>query len=103
MSFNPQAGREQGGRRPALVLSPPAYNRKVGLALCCPVTSQIKNYPFEVSIPAGLPVAGVVLADHWKSLDWRARHAEFSGARLPAEAVSEVVSLIAALLTDEGG
>jgi len=68
--FNPQAGHEQAGRRPALVLSPAAYNAKVGLALFCPITSQIKGYPFEVLLPADLPVAGVILADQVKNLDW---------------------------------
>jgi mRNA interferase MazF len=92
-------GHEQAGRRPALVLSPSSYNRKVGLALFCPITSQIKQYPFEVQIPTGLPVSGVVLADQVKSLDWRARRAEFVG-RLPDAGVNDVLSLITALLTD---
>ncbi len=69
--FSPQAGHEQSGRRPAVVLSPAAYNGKVGLALVCPVTSQVKGYPFEVVMPAGLAVNGVALADQLKSLDWR--------------------------------
>ena len=77
--FDPQAGHEQGGRRPAAVLSPKAYNQLIGLALVCPVTSREKGYPFEVKIPAGLPVAGVILADHVKSQDWRARRAERIG------------------------
>ena len=76
--FDPQAGHEQGGRRPAVVLRPP-YNRLIGLTLVCPVTSREKGYPFEVKLPVGLPVQGVVLADHVKSQDWRARHAEFAG------------------------
>src|SRR3954471_14030479 len=76
ITLTPQAGHEQAGRRPALVLSPASYNGKVGLALLCPITSQIKGYPFEVRLPDGLPVAGVVLADQIKALDWRARHAE---------------------------
>ena len=76
ITFNPQAGHEQAGRRPAVVLSPLAYNEKVGLAIFCPVTSQEKGYPFEVRIPEGLAVAGVILADQVKSLDWRAREAE---------------------------
>ena len=75
--FNPQAGHEQAGRRPALVLSPAAYNAKVGLALFCPITSQIKGYPFEVLLPKDLPVVGVILADQVKNLDWRVRKAEF--------------------------
>ena len=76
VTLNPQAGHEQAGRRPALVLSPRAYNGKVGLAIMCPVTSRVKRYPFEVAIPSGLPVAGAVLSDQVKSLDWRARKAE---------------------------
>ncbi len=78
-NFDPQAGHEQGGRRPAVVLSPKAYNRLIGLALVCPVTNREKGYPFEVKLPAELPVSGVVLADHAKSQDWRARQAEFIG------------------------
>ena len=73
ISLDPQAGHEQRGRRPALVLSPGAYNGRVGLALLCPITSQVKGYPFEVALPDGLAVTGVVLADQVKSLDWRAR------------------------------
>lgn len=63
LTFNPQAGHEQAGRRPALVLSPSSYNRKVGLAIFCPITSQVKGYPFEVAIPAGSKLGGVILAD----------------------------------------
>ncbi len=92
-----QAGHEQAGRRPAVVLSPAAYNRKVGLALMCPITSRIKGYPFEVTIPAGLPVTGAVLSDQVKSLDWRARQAERICA-LPRAAVTEVLQKIGALL-----
>jgi mRNA interferase MazF len=89
LDFDPQAGREQSGRRPALVLSPETYNRRVGLALCCPITSQVKGYPFEVALPPGLELAGVVLADQLKSLDWRRRRASFA-ASLPEETVDEV-------------
>ena len=77
LDFDPQAGHEQGGRRPALILSPSSYNRKVGLAPLCPITNQIKGYPFEVAIPDGLAVRGVVLSDHLKSLDWEARRPAF--------------------------
>ncbi|OFX27759.1 MAG: mRNA-degrading endonuclease [Armatimonadetes bacterium RBG_16_67_12] len=98
ISMNPQAGHEQAGRRPALVLSPAAYNGKVGLAVLCPITSQAKGYPFEVSIPTDLPVAGVVLSDQAKSLDWRARRAEFM-CELPAETVVEVLLKLGTLLT----
>jgi mRNA interferase MazF len=99
LTFNPQAGHEQAGRRPAVVLSPLAYNAKVGLALLCPITSQVKGYPFEVSIPAGLPVSGVVLADQVKSLDWGAREAEFVCA-LPATVTREILQKIGLLLAE---
>jgi mRNA interferase MazF len=77
LQFSPQAGHEQAGRRPALVLSSRDYNEKVGLALFCPVTSQVKGYPFEIEIPPGLVVSGVILADQIRNLDWRARRAEY--------------------------
>ena len=97
LTFTPQAGHEQAGRRPALVLSPRTYNRKVGLALVCPITNQVKGYPFEVALPPGLVVQGVVLSDQVKSLDWRARRAEFA-ARLPPDRVGEVLAKLGALL-----
>lgn len=100
LSFTPQTGHEQAGRRPALVLSPASYNRKVGLAICCPVTSQVKGYPFEVQIPSGLRVGGVVLSDQVKSLDWRARRASFI-CRLPAAATSDVLDKLGVLLSEE--
>ena len=77
IDFNPQTGHEQAGRRPAIVLSPSAYNGKVGLAILCPITNQAKGYPFEVPIPTGLAVKGVILADQVKSLDWQSRNAQF--------------------------
>jgi mRNA interferase MazF len=98
ITLNPQAGREEAGRRPAVVVSPKSYNGKVGLAIFCPITSQIKGYPFEVLIPAGLPVAGAILSDQVKSLDWRARNAELICA-LPAETISEVLQKLATLLS----
>jgi mRNA interferase MazF len=97
ITLNPQAGHEQAGRRPVLVLSPEAYNEKVGLALFCPVTSQVKGYPFEVLIPKGLDVTGVILSDHVKSLDWRARKAEFI-CSLPEAVVEEVLQKLTTLL-----
>src|SRR5205085_10790044 len=97
LSFTSQAGREQAGRRPALVVSARAYNEKVGLCLVCPVTQQAKGYPFEVALPAGLPVQGVVLADHIKSADWRQRHSERI-ATAPMEVVDEVRAKLRALL-----
>jgi len=98
ISLNPQAGHEQAGRRPAVVLSPAPYNGRVGLAILCPVTSQVKGYPFEVPIPAGLGLQGVVLADQVKSLDWRARFAELI-CRLPARTVNEVLQKLGVLLS----
>jgi len=97
ITLNPQVGHEQAGRRPAVVISPQNYNSKVGLAIICPITGQIKGYPFEVSLPSGLPIAGVILSDQVKSLDWRARNAEFMCA-LPNETISEVLHKLNTLL-----
>ena len=97
LEFTPQAGHEQAGRRPALVLSPRAYNQKVGLVLVCPITSRVKGYPFEVAVPAGLKVGGVVLADQVKSLDWVARKAAFIDT-LPAAVVRDTLQLTLTLL-----
>ena len=97
IQFNPQAGHEQAGRRPALVLSPAAYNTKVGLAILCPITSQIKGYPFEVRV-RGQRVEGVVLADQVKSLDWRVRQAEVI-ERLPDAVTAEVLHKLNTLLS----
>jgi mRNA interferase MazF len=100
ITLNPQAGHEQAGRRPALVLSPSSYNGKVGLAILCPVTSQMKGYPFEVTIPPGSRLAGVVLADQAKSLDWRVRKAVLI-CRLPRQTTNEVLKKLGTLLGDE--
>jgi len=97
LTFDPQAGHEQAGRRPAIVLSPAAYNRKIGLVLACPVTSQVKGYPFEVPLPSGLPVAGVALSDQIKSADWRARQAAFICV-LPATTLADIVAKLSTLL-----
>jgi len=97
LSFDPQAGHEQAGRRPAVVLSPAAYNGRVGLALVCPVTSRVKGYPFEVALPGGLPISGVVLTDQVKNLDWRVRRAEIV-SRLPAEVTAEILTKLGTLL-----
>jgi mRNA interferase MazF len=97
LTFNPQAGHEQAGRRPALVLSPSSYNAKVGLAVFCPVTSQVKGYPFEVTLPPGSKLAGVVLADQVKILDWRIRRAEFI-CKVPQESMKEVSGKLATLI-----
>ncbi len=97
LTFNPQAGHEQAGRRPAVVLSPAAYNGKVGLALVCPVTNQQKGYPFEVMVPPNAGITGVILADQLKSLDWRVRQAELIG-KLPEHTLSEVFAKLKTLL-----
>jgi mRNA interferase MazF len=99
ISLNPQAGHEQAGRRPAVVLSPQSYNSKVGLAILCPITSPLKGYPFEVLLPSGLPVAGAILSDQVKTLDWRARHAKLI-CTLPAETISEVLQKLATLVSE---
>ncbi len=97
LTFDPQAGHEQAGRRPALVLSPASYNRRASLALVCPITNQAKGYPFEVALPEGLPISGVVPADHVKSADWAARHAQFA-AKAPSEVIAEVTAKLRPLL-----
>ncbi len=97
LTFDPQAGREQAGRRPALVLSPRVYNAKSASALVCPITNQAKGYPFEVAVPAGHAASGVILSDHLKSIDWKARRAERIG-HCPAELLDEVRARLAPLL-----
>lgn len=83
LQFTPQAGHEQAGHRPAVVLSPKGYNAKTGLMLCCPLSTQIKGYPFEVMLRGKKP--SVVLADQVKSLDWQTRKARLKGKVEPAE------------------
>ena len=97
LDFDPHAGREQAGRRPALVLSSALYNGKTGLAIACPVTSHVKGYPFEVVLPRSQAITGAVLCDHLKSLDWRARRAE-RASRAPSVVMQEVRQKLAALL-----
>lgn len=100
LTFDPQAGREQAGRRPALVLSDTEYNRKVGLAVVCPVTKQSKGYPFEVPLPDGIGIVGVVLSDHVRSVDWRGRRA--ASASEPDETlVSTVVNTLVRVISAE--
>jgi mRNA interferase MazF len=98
ISLDPRMGREQAGRRPALILSPSAYNGRVGLAILCPITNQVKGFPFEVAIPPGLSVSGVVLADHAKSQDWRARQAVLI-CRVPDSVVNRVAQRLTTLVT----
>lgn len=97
LQFDPQAGHEQAGKRPALVISPSSYNGRVGLALLCPITSQEKGYPFEVALPAGQKIRGVVLADQIKSLDWQVRRAE-RVERVPPEVLDEAVAKVRVLI-----
>ena len=97
ITLNPQAGHEQSGRRPAVVLSPGDYNGKVGLAILCPITNQIKGYPFEVVLPSDLAVSGAILSDQVKSLDWRVRKAELI-CTLPGATVAETLQKLGTLL-----
>ncbi len=97
LEFNPQAGHEQAGRRPALVLSPKAYNNKVGLVICCPITNQVKGYPFEVRLSDELGITGAVLSDQVKSLDWKARKAIFI-AQVPDAILKDVLAKLNTIL-----
>ncbi len=97
LNFTPHAGHEQAGHRPALVLSPGSYNRVAGLMLCCPLTTRIKGYPFEVALPGPEGVPAVALADQVKSVDWRARRAQ-RAARAPEDALQSVLAKAATLL-----
>jgi len=97
LTFDPQAGHEQRGRRPALIVSPRVYNSKARLAVACPVTSQAKGYPFEVPLPSGGAVTGVILADHVKNLDWTARRAVFA-EKAPPDVLTDVRERLRALL-----
>ena len=101
LSFSPQAGHEHAGRRPGLVLSPAKYNGKVGLMLACPITSRAKGYPFEVEIPIGAGVSGVILSDQLRSLDWRERRAEYAG-KVDAGTLDNVRAKLDAVLYEEG-
>lgn len=101
LEFNPQAGNEQAGHRPALVISPRSYNRKVGLALVCPITARLKGYPFEVELPHGLEAKGAILCDQLKSLDWRVRRAKRLGS-VPDSVMQEVTARILVLVDPEG-
>jgi mRNA interferase MazF len=100
LTFQPQVGHEQSGRRLAVVVSPAAYNGPVGLALVCPVTTSIKGYPFEVPVPEDIGITGVILSDQLKSLDWRARGAEYI-AKIPSGTMSEVTDRIRVLIEDD--
>jgi mRNA interferase MazF len=96
LNFSPHKGHEQKGKRPAIVISPKAYNQKTSLALCCPITSNVKDYPFEVDLK-GKKVSGVILADHLKNLDWKARKIKFiEKAKTPV--VNECIEKISVLI-----
>jgi mRNA interferase MazF len=97
LEFDPQAGHEQAGRRPAVVLSPQAYNDRTGLMVCCPVTSKVKGYPFEVALPPDFAITGVALTDQVRNLDWVARNAKFV-ARLPEDIIRNVLRMAEKLL-----
>lgn len=97
LDFSPNLGHEQAGRRPALCISPLNYNSKVGLAIFCPITSNVKGYPFEVKLPVDIKINGVVLADQIKNLDWRRRKADFI-CRLPAEDINKVLGKIKSII-----
>ena len=94
--FDPQAGHEQAGRRPALVISPKLYNAASNLALFCPITSRVKGYPFEVVLPPHSKVIGAVLSDQIKSLDWKVRKAKLIAKTTP-DVISEVLGKISTL------
>ena len=97
LMFGPHAGHEQSGRRPGVVMSSSIYNGKTGMALCCPITSQIKGYPFEVLVPAGLKISGAILADHIRNIDWKTRRAEYL-CKLSDKVLEEVTGKILSLL-----
>jgi mRNA interferase MazF len=97
INLEPRIGHEQGGWRPALVLSPKIYNAKTGLAVVVPVTNQAKGYTFEVPLPARTKTTGVVLADAIKNVDWRARNAKYVEA-VSTETMKAVLERVAALL-----
>ncbi len=97
LKFSPQAGHEQAGFRPALTLTPENYNRKTGLAVFCPITSQVKGYPFEVLIPSGLKISGVILSDQIRNLDWQVRGSKFF-CKVPESTFLEVLNKLGSLL-----
>ena len=97
LEFNPQTGHEQAGKRPALIISPLAYNRVVGLALLCPVTSKVKNYPFEVKLPEKSKIQGVILSDQVKSLDWQMRKVSFI-EKVRKDILEEVIEKLLVLI-----
>lgn len=100
LDFGQGSGHEELGRRPGLVISPRSYNKRVGLAVICPITSRIKGYPFEVVLPSGLPIEGAVLADQPRSFDWTGRSV-VRACPLPKPVIDEVMAKLATLLHQE--
>ena len=98
LNFTPQAGHEQRGTRPAIIISPKIYNKKTNLALCCPITSNIKGYPFEVVVK-GKKIDGVILSDHLKNLDWKAREIKFI-EKASTLVLTECIDKISTLIID---
>lgn len=97
IDFDPQTGHEQAGRRPGVVLTRAAYNGRIGLAVVCPITSRPKGYPFEVMLPSGLPIYGVVLCDQVRSLDWRVRRAAHIG-QVPEPILADIITAVETLV-----
>ena len=97
LDFSPQTGHEQAGRRPALVLSPASYNRVFGLALVCPITSRSKGFLWEVPVPAGLSISGVILTDQVRSLDWKQRNGD-PGDVVPRGDMERILGIVRRLL-----
>jgi mRNA interferase MazF len=100
LNFTPQAGHEQAGRRPALVLSTAQFHTATGLLFACPITSRVRGLPFEVPLPPGLSISGVILVHHVRSLDWWVRQAEVVG-RVPEDILFQVLDILSAVLEDE--
>lgn len=97
INLDPQAGREQAGHRPALILSPQTFNRKLNVIFCCPISSRAKRFEFDVPLPEGLDVKGVILSHHLKSLDWRVRNARYM-TRVPDHVVDDVLLMLDSIL-----
>ena len=97
LNFTPQTGHEQRGKRPALILSPKIYNEKTSLCICLPITSKVKGYPFEVALPKGFEVEGVILSDQVKNLDFVAREVSYVG-NVPHEVLMNVQKNVLALI-----
>lgn len=95
--LDPQAGREQAGHRPALILSPKSFNRRLNVVFCCPISSRAKRFEFDVPLPVGLDVKGVILSHHLKALDWRVRNARYM-TRVPEYVVDDILLMLAAIL-----